>query len=95
MNRRGFLGAILAAAAAPAFIRSGILMPVRAVSIPTAEEVISVVAGNQLLTIEMITREALRVLHKNMAFVASTNRAFDHAFGDKITIRVPASYERR
>lgn len=35
MNRRGFLGAILASAAAPAFVRSGILMPVRQpISVP-------------------------------------------------------------
>lgn len=30
MNRRGFLGAMLAACAAPAVIRSGVLMPIRA-----------------------------------------------------------------
>jgi hypothetical protein len=29
MNRRGFLGSILAAAAAPAIVRAGVLMPVR------------------------------------------------------------------
>lgn len=34
MNRRGFLGAILAAAAAPAIVRSGILMPVHEIIVP-------------------------------------------------------------
>ena len=35
MDRRGFLGAILAAGVAPAFIGSSILMPVRKIVIPT------------------------------------------------------------
>lgn len=32
MNRRGFLGVVLAAGVAPAIIRSGILMPVRQIA---------------------------------------------------------------
>jgi len=34
MNRRGFLGGIIAAAAAPVFIRSEVLMPVRQIIAP-------------------------------------------------------------
>lgn len=35
MNRRGFLGAILAACAIPYVVSSGVLMPVRALRAPT------------------------------------------------------------
>lgn len=34
MNRRGFLGAILAAAAAPMVVRAGVLMPVKTLDVP-------------------------------------------------------------
>ena len=34
MNRRGFLGAMLAAAVAPAVVKSGVLMPVRPIWTP-------------------------------------------------------------
>lgn len=40
MNRRGFLKGILAAGVAPAFIGSSILMPVRKIVAPAAEEFI-------------------------------------------------------
>lgn len=87
---------MLATATAPAIIRSGILMPIRNVVMPTVEEEIAVLGGgNTLLTIEMITREALRILNKQMVFAASTNRAFDVAFGDTIRIRAPMAYGRR
>jgi hypothetical protein len=33
-TRRGFLGAMLAAAAAPAFVKVGVLMPVRQITVP-------------------------------------------------------------
>jgi hypothetical protein len=33
-TRRGFLGAMLAAAAAPAFVKAGVLMPVRKIIVP-------------------------------------------------------------
>ena len=38
MNRRGFLGSILAAGFAPAFVGSGVLMPVRQIILPAASE---------------------------------------------------------
>lgn len=34
IQRRGFLGAILAAGVAPAFVRSGVLMPVKEIWVP-------------------------------------------------------------
>lgn len=39
IKRRGFLGAILAAGVAPAFIGSSILMPVKAIALPAALDV--------------------------------------------------------
>jgi hypothetical protein len=42
MDRRGFLGAILAAAAAPAVVRASSLMRVAAIVEPTAEETITI-----------------------------------------------------
>jgi hypothetical protein len=57
------------------------------------------VAGNTLLTIDMVTLEALRVLHGNLAFVKNVNRGYDDAFakegakiGDTLRIRKPPKY---
>jgi hypothetical protein len=52
MQRRGFLGAILAAGAAPVFVGSSILMPVKRVWAP--------------LTVAEITNLALLKLHQDM-----------------------------
>ena len=54
---------------------------------------------NTLLTPDMITREALRVLHQKLTFVGSINRAYDNSFassgakiGDTLRIRLPNQY---
>lgn len=81
MDRRGFLGAVLAGAAAPAFVRasslmrlSGIIIPA-GISIPTTAEVVAINGGNSLLTIDMITAKALAILEKSLAEAfQSTNR---------------------
>ena len=59
-------------------------------------------AGNTLLTIDMVTLEALRVLHGNLAFVKRCNRDYDSAFaregakiGDTLRIRKPPKYTVR
>lgn len=59
-------------------------------------------AGNTLLTIDMVTLEALRVLHGNLAFVKNVNRDYDSAFakdgakiGDTLRIRKPPKYTIR
>lgn len=78
MNRRGFLGSILALGAAPAIVRADSLMRV----IPLDTEII-VLSGNTLLTIDMITKEALRILHKNMVFVKSVNDDFAKQYAKK------------
>lgn len=58
--------------------------------------------ANTLLTISMITREALRVLENNLAFAKGVNREYDDKFaiegakiGDTLNVRKPARYKGR
>ena len=96
MDRRGFLRGILAAGAAPAIVRVASLMPVRpAIIIPTVEEFradgIALDAssgGNTLLTINMITREALRVLEYQLSIATQVNMEWQtgYCIGDLIRV---------
>lgn len=79
LNRRGFLGAILAAGVAPIVITTpGLLMPVRSIVMPTAPELI--VFGNTAVTYGAITREALRMLEENLVFARHVNESWDNRF---------------
>ena len=77
MDRRGFLGSLLAAGVAPAVVKIQNLMPIfnrgaTGLWMPEQEIVAPVLAGgNQILTIDQITKEALRILHKNLTFMHS------------------------
>ena len=58
--------------------------------------------SNTLLTIDMITRECLRLAHEKAVFIGSINRQFDDSFGvsgakigDTLRIRYPSQYGRR
>lgn len=58
--------------------------------------------SNTLLTIDMVTAEALRVLHGNLAFVKNVNRDYDDSFakegakiGSTLRIRKPPKYSVR
>ena len=58
--------------------------------------------SNTLLTIDMITREALRLAHEKATFIGTINRQFDESFGeagakigDTLRIRIPSQYSRR
>src|SRR3989304_5528093 len=58
--------------------------------------------ANTLLTPDMITREALRILHQKAMFIGSINRAYDDSFarngakiGDSLRIRLPNQYTVR
>lgn len=58
--------------------------------------------ANTLLTIDMITREALRLAHEKATFIGTINRQYDDSFantgakiGDTLRIRMPSSYTRR
>jgi hypothetical protein len=58
--------------------------------------------SNTLLTIDMVTKEALRLAHEKAAFIGTINRQFDSSFGDgngkigdTLRIRLPSQYTRR
>jgi hypothetical protein len=58
--------------------------------------------ANTLLTVNQITREALRVLHQKCSFIGSINRQYDDQFansgakiGDTLRIRLPNQYTVR
>lgn len=58
--------------------------------------------ANSLLTIDMITKEALRLAHEKAQFIGTINRQFDDSFGadsgkigDTLRIRLPSQYTRR
>lgn len=58
--------------------------------------------ANTLLTIDMVTLEALRVLHGNLAFIKNVNRDYDSNFakegakiGDTLRIRKPPQFTVR
>ena len=58
--------------------------------------------ANTLLTIDMITKEALRLAHEKATFLGTINRQFDDSFGrsdgkigDTLRIRYPSEYSRR
>lgn len=70
-TRRGFLGSILAACAAPAIVKAEILMPVRQLILPPAART------NTLITCDMIVREALKVLNDTLVFSDVVNENWD------------------
>ncbi len=78
MNRRGFLGAMLAAGVSPAIVRAANIMPVfvrREVAGLLIPETVS--AGNTLITIEQITREALAILGPHLQLARFVREQYD------------------
>lgn len=99
MNRRGFLGAILAAGVAPAVVKASSLMPVfvrkelGGLLVPDGVGGMHVVMrSNSLLTIEMITKESLLILERNLLFTKEVNGRYLQKFGDRITVRTPQPF---
>ena len=95
-SRRGFLGGLLALAAAPAIVRASSLMPI---SVMPDEEVLQQLASrNNLLTIDMITREAVRLWKNSNEFLENLDAQYDDAFnglnatvGKVLRVRLPTS----
>jgi hypothetical protein len=87
---------MLAAGAAPAVVRASSLMPIW-VPREIGPLLVTQTMDGTILSIEMITQEALRILHAKTAFVNTINRQYDAAFkqGDVLRIRVPKRYEIR
>lgn len=59
-------------------------------------------ASNSVLTIDKITREALRILHQKLNFIGNINREYDDSFaqkgakiGDTLRVRLPNQYTVR
>jgi len=59
-------------------------------------------ASNTLLTVDKITKEALRILHQKLNFIGNINRQYDNQFaqsgakiGDTLRIRLPNQYTVR
>lgn len=55
--------------------------------------------ANALLTVDMITKESLMILHQKLTFIGNINRAYDDSFaqegakiGDTLRIRLPNEY---
>lgn len=88
MQRRGFLGAMLAACAAPAIVRAGSLMRINPAIIG---------APAMLITPDMVTREALRILHGRLRFMDNLNREYAIAWmpGAKVVVRTSQAYRRK
>ena len=58
--------------------------------------------ANSLLTIDMVTREALRVAHEKAQFIGTVDRQYDSSFantgaktGASLRVRKPNQYIRR
>lgn len=77
MDRRGFLQGILALGIAPAIVRASSLMPIAVLEEPLIILPSGVSAGNQIITLSMITAEALRILEQNLILTKSVNRIWD------------------
>ena len=100
MNRRGFLGGILALGAAPAIVRADALMKVVPRDLPfelsfTTADMVMPPGGNTILTMEEITREALRVFNHHIGLMKSIDPDFAQQWGGTtVKIRRPPSYRR-
>jgi hypothetical protein len=91
-SRRGFLGGLLAVVSAPAIVRVENLMPINASWIipdpvilsHAGKQVVLAPAAwiekNSLLTIEQITREAVRLFTNSNAFIKSIDEQYDREF---------------
>ena len=80
-TRRGFLSACIATFTAPAIVRASSLMASRGIIVPTLAEVVSVgscapvfTMGTSLPSIDIITREVLAILERELVFEAGTTR---------------------
>ena len=58
--------------------------------------------ANSILTPQMITREAVRILHQKLNFVGNVNKQYDDRFaqtgakiGQQLDVRMPAKYTVR
>jgi hypothetical protein len=86
-TRRGFLAGLGALFAAPAIVRIESLMPVRALILPTLLPG-SYFPRNDYLTLQQITREAVRTWKNSNAFIASLDQQYDEMFARHLVAQV-------
>lgn len=92
VGRRGFIGGLIALVAAPAIVRPESLMVIK----PTETIILR---RNSLLTIDMITREAVKLFVDSNAFLQNLNNQYEGEFGIEgvkigsvLRIRMPSDY---
>lgn len=94
MNRRAFLGGFISAIAAPAIVRPELLMPVKSIILPKHS-----CGCNNLLSIQEITREAVKLWKNSNYFIQNIDRQYNDAFsvnaivGSQLKIRLPNDYK--
>jgi hypothetical protein len=83
LSRRGILGAFIAA---PAIVRASSLMPVKQMFAPAAV----IPARNTLLTLDQITREAIRLFQNSNTFLANLEPQWGEFHS--LRVRLPLDY---
>ena len=86
MNRRSFLKG-LGLVAACVVLEPVIEIPRVIYSFPS--QIVIRPRGNSLLTPQIITREALKILHANLNFVSRLNDSWERDFGSQIYVKKP------
>lgn len=90
-SRRSFLAGLFCA---PAIVRASSLMSI----VPWEEETVVLHSRNSLLTINMITREAVRLFKNSNQFLANVNyqesfpQPYLPGFGSSLRIRLPNDF---
>jgi hypothetical protein len=101
-TRRGFIGGMAALFCAPAIVRAGSLMPVRAlpaedffdsVVAPSVVELVEGVQSGILMTPAFITIETLRILHNNLILAKCHDTLKREGFS--LHIRHPETFQVR
>lgn len=89
IKRRAFLTGLGVLIAAPAIVHAGNLMPIKVMN----------PVGNNLLPIQEITREAVRLFMQTNHFLRGIDRQYENEFGregskigSQLRIRLPNSY---
>jgi hypothetical protein len=94
MDRRGFLGSILAACAAPAIVRASSLMQGRGIVVASLAETISYGGGNQLVTANAVAREMLEILRGSLLFTSDMNNEYEAGLRNTNASRAPIRIQR-
>lgn len=101
LSRRGFLGGLLAVVSAPAIVRVESLMalPRPEIIVPQIQTAVEYAVGNHLMTMDMITREAIKLWTNSNFFIKSINEQYEKEFADGQArigatwrIRLPADF---